>query len=60
MLLRFFLFIAILYLASKLVQNLFKSTEQKNEIRGNPRKNEPLDLSDKDVEDADFEEVEEK
>jgi len=60
MLLRFLLFITIIYLVSKLVQTLFKSPERKSEIHGNPTKNNPLDLSNEDVEDADFEEIDEK
>jgi hypothetical protein len=59
MLLRFLIIVILIYLAGKLIKNLLNPPRKETEIKGKPRKNEPLDLSKYDVEDADFEEIDE-
>ncbi len=50
----------LIYLAVKLFEKLLHSTNQKSEIKGTPITKKPLDLSNADIEDADFEEINEK
>jgi len=59
MLLKILLFILIVYWAGKFVGNLFKPVQRNDAVKGDHPKNKPLDLSKFDVEDADFEEIDE-
>jgi hypothetical protein len=45
-----------LYIASRIVGGLFKSTDTSSKV-GGASKNEPLDLADEDVIDVDFKEI---
>lgn len=56
---RLFIYGLIIYFAIKLVKFLFKPTNPKSEIKGSPNKKRPIDLSDADIEDADFKEINE-
>ncbi len=53
------LFIAILiYLGYKLVQNIFTPDSPGNSrVKGEPRDSKPLDLSDRDIEDAKYRDI---
>lgn len=55
---RFILILVILYLLGKMIKNLFNPSEDRTKIRGNPQNTNPLDLTNEDVEDVDFEEFE--
>lgn len=59
MFLKLLLIILIVYWGGKLVINLLNPPKHHNDIKGNSRKNKPIDLSKYDVEDADFEEIDE-
>jgi hypothetical protein len=59
MLIRLIIFFILIYLAVKLLKNLLKAPTQKLEIKGSPKNRKPLDLSNADIEDADFEEINE-
>lgn len=50
-------FFLLAYIAVKLLQNLLKAPTSQTEIKGSPKEKKPLDLSDADVEDADFKEI---
>ena len=50
----------LFYLMAKLIKNLLKSPTQKSEIKGTPTDKKPLDLSKADIEDVDFEEINDK
>ncbi|GEM_PF-1453565 len=58
LLIRFILLALLFYLVSKIFVSLFsaRTTEPQNTIHGNPH-NQPLDLSEQDVEDVDFRDV---
>jgi len=49
----------LFYLVVKLVKEFSNQPRRQSEIRGQPHKKSELDLSNADVEDADFEEVDE-
>lgn len=59
MLIRLIIFFLLIYLAVQLFKNLLKAPTQKSEIKGSPKNKKPLDLSNADIEDADFEEINE-
>jgi hypothetical protein len=62
MLLRFLFWAAIIYLAYRVMRTLVFGVPPKrkqNQVKGKPQ-NRPLDLSHLDVEDAKFEEIDEK
>ena len=59
MLIKLILLALLFYWAGKLIKNLLTPPPNINPVKGNQRKNKPLDLSNYDVEDADFEEVDE-
>lgn len=50
-------FFLLAYIAAKLLQNLLKSPPSQTEIKGSTKAKKPLDLSDADVDDADFKEI---
>jgi len=56
-LLRLIIIFLLVYFTVKLIQNLLKAPPQKTEIKGSPKRKEPLDLSNADIEDADFKEI---
>ena len=60
MLFRLIIFTVLIYLTVKLFKNLLQSPNQKSEIKGTPSTKKPLDLSNADIEDADFEEIDDK
>jgi len=47
----------LIYLAVKLFSNLLKAPPPKSEVKGTPTDKKPIDLSGADIEDADFEEI---
>ncbi|OQX96670.1 hypothetical protein B6I21_00345 [candidate division KSB1 bacterium 4572_119] len=57
---RLVFFLIIAYLASKVIKSIMSPSQKQTEIRGNPNKHDPLDLSKSDVEDVEFEEIDEK
>jgi hypothetical protein len=57
--LRLIFWILLIYFGIKSLQGMTRRPEKKNEVRGR-RKNEPLDLSRSDVQDARFEDIDEK
>ncbi len=57
MLIKLILLILIFYWGGKLVKDLLSPPRPRQEVKGQPKSNKPLDLSGKDVEDADFEEI---
>jgi len=57
MILRFILIALIIYFGIKFVKDLISPKQNVTEIKKKPDKNKPLDLSNYDVEDADFEEI---
>ena len=59
MFIRFLLTVAIVYFGYKFFKGLWAKQTQRDEVRGRAR-NEPLDLRDKDIDDAHFEDIEEK
>jgi len=59
MLLKLLIIIVIFYYGWKVIKDFFNSSLNQDEIKGTPRKKKPLDLSKLDVEDADFEEIDE-
>ena len=54
---RLFLLALLIYLAIKLFSNLLKAQPPKSEVKGTPTDKKPIDLSGADIEDADFEEI---
>lgn len=56
-LIQILIFFLFAYLAIKLVQNLLKLPPRQGDVKGSPRNTKPLDLSEADVEDADFKEI---
>jgi len=56
---RVVLFLILAYLAVKLLRMVLYSSQRRNQVNGQPRNNNSLDLSNADVEDVDFEEIEE-
>lgn len=56
-LLRLLLYGLLFYFAYKVISNLFSGEKKKTQIRGNKKGRPPLDLSNEDVEDADFEDL---
>ena len=57
--LRLIILALLIYLAIKLVSNLLKAPPPKSEVKGSPT-NKPIDLSGADIEDADFEDINDK
>lgn len=57
---RLFIYGLIIYFAIKLIKSLFKPANPKSEIKGYANKKKPIDLSDADVEDADFKDIDEE
>ncbi len=57
MILRLLLLIFIIYYGRKLIKSLFEPNQEQSNIKGNSVKKKPLDLSNYDIEDADFEEI---
>ena len=57
MLIKLILLILIFYWGGKLIKNLLAPPKPQQEVKGHPKNNKPLDLSGKDVEDAEFEEI---
>ena len=55
-LIRLIIIFIIIYFGMKLIQNFLKAPTPKNEVKGSP-KQKPLDLSDADIEDADYKEI---
>ncbi|MCG8604067.1 hypothetical protein MJD09_03590 [bacterium] len=58
MLFRLLLFGLLFYMGYRIVTNLLKAPNPKSEVRGK-KKTKPIDLSKHDVEDADFEDLDE-
>lgn len=56
-LLRLILYGLLFYFAYKIVSKLFSSENKKIEVKGTKKGHPPLDLRNEDVEDADFEEM---
>lgn len=56
-LLRLLFYGLLFYFAYKIISNLFGDREKKTQIRGSKKSRPPLDLSNEDVEDADFEDL---
>ncbi|MCU0644681.1 MAG: hypothetical protein MUC94_10505 [bacterium] len=56
-LIRILFFFLLAYIAVKLLQNLLKSPPSQSAIKGSPKDKKPLDLSESDIEDADFKEI---
>ena len=59
MLIKLILIILIIYFGGKLIKNLLNPVQKQDQVKGAPRRKKPLDLSKYDVEDADFEEIDE-
>jgi len=59
MLLKLFLIVLIIYFGRKVIKDFLKPSQKQTEVNGNSRKSRPLDISKYDVEDADFEEIDE-
>ncbi len=49
-----------IYLISKVFKNFLNPPVKNRTVEGNPKESAPLDLSDAEVEDVDFEEIDEK
>lgn len=49
-----------IYLISKVFKNFLNPPAKNRTVEGNPKESDPLDLSDAEVEDVDFEEIDEK
>ena len=60
MVFRLIIIALLVYLAVKLFEKLLQSPRKKSEIKGTPITKKPLDLSNADIEDADFEEIKDK
>lgn len=56
-LIRLIILVVLIYFAIKLFKNLLKAPDKQTEIRGTPKSKKPLDLSNADIEDADFKEI---
>lgn len=54
---RFIILTMLFYLVAKLIKNLMQSPPQKPGVKGTPAAKKALDLSNADIEDADFEEI---
>ena len=59
MILRIILLIVLIYFGGKLIKDLLNPAQKKNIVNRNPKDKKPIDLSKYDVEDADFEEIDE-
>ena len=59
MLLKLFLIILIIYFGWKTIKDFLNPSQKKTEVKGSARKSKPLDFSNYDIEDADFEEIDE-
>lgn len=57
-LIRLIILVLLIYLAIKLFKNLLKAHPQQSDIKGTPKDKKPLDLSNADIEDADFRDIE--
>ncbi len=57
---RLILILIIVYLLSKLIRTLFFLPEKRSDVGGKPNKSKPLDLTNEEVEDIDFEEIEDR
>jgi len=56
-LLRLVFFVLLIYLAVKLFKNLLQAPTRRTSVKGTPKSGAPLDLSDADIEDAEFKEI---
>lgn len=54
---RLIILFLLIYFAVKLLQILFKTPTRRSEVKGTPRNKKPLDLTNADIEDADFKEI---
>lgn len=54
---RLIIFWILIYFIYRLIKNLLYSPEPKSSIKGSPREQKPLDVSDADIEDAKFKEL---
>jgi len=59
-LLRLLLYGILFYLGYKLLKEFFKKKASSPKVQGRARNPKPLDLNDVDIEDADYEEIDEK
>lgn len=57
---RFIILVILFYLMAKLIKKLLNSPPPKSEVKGNPATKKPLDLSNADIEDADFKEIDDQ
>lgn len=56
-LIRLILFGLLIYFAFKMINHFLNPPHKRTEIKGNRRGKPPLDLTNKDVEDADYEDL---
>ncbi|MDZ7262963.1 MAG: hypothetical protein ONB16_00170 [candidate division KSB1 bacterium] len=56
-LIRVIIFWVLVYLIYKLLKNIFQAPAPRSTIKGTPRNQKPLDVSDADIEDAKFKEL---
>lgn len=56
---KFLLIILIIYFGGKVIKSLLNPKQTQNEVKGVPKKSKPIDLSNTDIEDAEFEEIDE-
>jgi hypothetical protein len=56
-LIRLIIIAILIYFAVKLVQNFLKTPKKKSHIKGSPKPKKTLDLSDADIEDADYKDI---
>lgn len=56
-LLRLLFYGLLFYFAYKIITRLFSGEEKKTQVKGSKKGRPPLDLSNEDVEDADFEDL---
>lgn len=54
---RLIIFFIIAYFVLRLIQNILKAPGPKSQVKGSPKSSTPLDLSNTDVEDADFKDI---
>lgn len=56
-LLRLIIYGLLFYFVYKFVKNFMKGKEERTEVKGNRKGNPPLNLREEDIEDADYEEL---
>lgn len=56
-LIRTIIFWVLIYLIYKLIKSILRAPEPRATIKGTPRDQKPLDISDADIEDAKFKEL---